>query len=103
MTNAMSHEPRGFVGNIERAVELVTADAFLRLAQQESREPPFRQWNFRALENCTDGDGELTLAVVAVEQARTMRLLLAFDARDRAGTIASHLFGVHWRLVRWRE
>lgn len=57
----------------------VSGHALLASAEQVSSEPPLCQRHLGALKHGAHGHGELTLALVAIVQARAMRLLLALD------------------------
>ena len=47
--NAVGHEPRRFVSDVEGAVELVSGDAFLRRGHQVKRLQPLVKRDMRAL------------------------------------------------------
>jgi hypothetical protein len=76
LTDAMSHKPRGLVGNSERAVELVTAHAFLGRAEEIDRLQPDVERDLAALKHGAHGYRKLLAAVLALPQARTVRLTL---------------------------
>lgn len=66
LADAMRHEPRGFEGHPEGAVQLVAADSLLAAAHQEHRLQPEMQRNVAGLENSSDLDGERLPAGVAL-------------------------------------
>src|SRR5262245_28148622 len=63
------HEPSGFVGDIERAMQLVSRDAFLRGAQQVIGEKPFMERDMRALEYGSNRHREWLAAGLALVDA----------------------------------
>jgi hypothetical protein len=73
------HEPCGLVGDFERAVQLVGAEALLARIEQMDREPPLAEGYLGPLENGADRDRELALAAIAEIQAGAMAVLLARD------------------------
>ena len=80
----MRHEPSGLVGDAEHTVQLVRGHALLGRAEKVSGKPPLGQRNLGALEHGADRNRELALAVVAIVQARTVRLLTALDLGNLA-------------------
>jgi hypothetical protein len=70
----MFHEPRGFVGNLQSAMKLVRADAFLAARHQMSGLEPSVQLDMTALKDRSYGDGELALARTAAPQPRATAL-----------------------------
>jgi hypothetical protein len=57
-------------------LKLERRDAFLRGAEQGERHEPLAERKMRILEDRSDRDGELLMAVVALEDARTVCLAL---------------------------
>lgn len=80
----MAHEPRRLVGHLDRAVELVGADALLAPAHQVEGQQPLVQGHMALLQHGADRDRELTLAIVAVIEALAVGFLGAFDLMDAA-------------------
>ena len=75
-TQAVHHKPCALVGNAERAMDLMGANAFLRGREQEQRGKPLRQRNLAALEYRLDRDRELLAALAALVEARTVRFAI---------------------------
>src|SRR5207249_288092 len=91
--DTVRHEPCGLVRHAERAMELVTAHAFLGRANEVRRQHPLVKRDLAALENGSDRHGELTTAVAAEQQTGAVALagqaVIAIRAAavraDRAG------------------
>ena len=69
LTETMLHKPCGFVGDLERAMQLVGADAFLAARHQMRGLKPLVQLHMAALEDRSDRDGEFALAWPAAAQS----------------------------------
>lgn len=87
--DAVRHEPCGFVGNAERAVQLVRAHALLGRAEKQHGLQPNIQLDLAALKDGAHRNSELLAAITALPQARTVGLaiklvMLAYDAAMRA-------------------
>lgn len=85
--DAVSHEPRGLVGDAKRAVELVGADALLGRAHQVRRQHPLVKGHLRALKDRADRHRVLAAAVAAEIQARAVRLALQLRLAIRAAAV----------------
>src|ERR1700730_4749069 len=68
-TQTMLHKPRGFVSYLQRAVELMRADALLAAGHQMRGLEPLVQRDMTALEYGPDRHSELTLAWAAAPQS----------------------------------
>lgn len=92
-TDAMAHEPSGFVGDAEHTFDLLRAHALLAGAKQVIAEQPFVKRHLRAFKDGANGDGVLLAAVVALDQPRAV--LLAFKAGrvERTAVGAERTFG----------
>ena len=66
VANAVHHEPRGLLGDFESLPDLVGANAVLAVRHHPHGAEPFIQTNRRILEDRTDLNGELLLAVPAL-------------------------------------
>jgi hypothetical protein len=75
-TDAVSHEPRGFVGHAKHAVQLMAAHAFLGRTKKEYRLQPDIKRDLGTLEYGANGHTELLAAVFALHQTRAVRLAL---------------------------
>src|SRR4029079_19012821 len=62
LANAMAHEPRGLVADIERAVQLMGRDALLAAAHQMEGLQPLVQGDFGTLHDRPHGDSEIFAA-----------------------------------------
>ena len=60
------NEPRGLLGDAERAAEFVAADAVLAVGEQPERGQPLFQTDWRVFENGPDLERELRLGVLGV-------------------------------------
>ena len=67
-TDAMTEVPRGLVAHSDRALDLASRHSLFRFAEQVRREEPFRQRQVRVIENGSRSNGELVVAVFAVEE-----------------------------------
>src|SRR5689334_772062 len=76
LTDAMEHEPRGLVGDADRAVQLVRRHALFARRHETERQHPLVERNVAAFHHRPGGDGERAVAVVAVVEARPVRLAL---------------------------
>src|SRR5262249_59486411 len=68
LAQPVRHEPGRLVGHLQRAVQLVAADALLTRCEQVGRLEPFVQRHLAVLEYSADLAGELLLAVAAAAQ-----------------------------------
>lgn len=73
-TDAVHHEPRGFVGDADHALDLLRAHALLRCSHEMRAENPLVQADLGALEHGADRHGKLLAAVVALVQASAVLL-----------------------------
>jgi len=84
-TDAVTEIPRRFVGTFmqtpDRALELVSTHAFLGFTKQQRREKPLLQWQMGIVEDRSSRDGELIVAILAVEE---LLRGLQFDDRHLA-------------------
>jgi hypothetical protein len=64
----VQHEPRGFLGHFDGAVEFVGRDAVLAVGNHPDREEPLAQANGRVFKDRPDTDGELLLAALALPE-----------------------------------
>jgi len=83
LTDAMSEEPRAFVGNADHPVQLMSGHAFLAGVHQMNGKQPLVNRNMAALHDGAGAAGELVAAVIAKE---ITRLGLARHAADVCGT-----------------
>src|ERR1700738_439406 len=67
---------RAVRADIEFPLKLKRGDAFLCRAEQRERHQPFAQGKMRVLEDSPDRDRELLVAVIALENARAVRMPL---------------------------
>ena len=88
----MLKEPRGLVGDIERAVELVSGDALLARRHQVERLQPLVQRDLAALHDRALGDGEV-LAAFLLGAAIHAGLLGLVGVVDRAAVRADRAIG----------
>lgn len=65
-SNAMTEIPRCFVGNPQRALNLVCADSFTGLAEQKHNQEPRLQRQMRVVKNGVAENAELILAMSAL-------------------------------------
>ena len=65
----MGHEPGRLVRHLERAVQLMAADALLAGGQQVGGLEPLMNWNLAILENGADLAGELFFAAPTSPEA----------------------------------
>src|SRR5690606_9716487 len=72
-TDAVRHEPRGFVAHAKHALKLLAAHAFLGRAEKVDRVDPLVEGNLGVLKNRPDRDRELSTAIPAEQKARTVR------------------------------
>lgn len=68
MAYTMAQVPRGFVAHSDGSLNLAGRNAFLRLTEQESGEEPRFERKMRVIENRASGDGELVVALFAIEK-----------------------------------
>jgi len=84
-TDAMTEIPCRLVGTFvlapDRALELVSTHAFLGFTKQQRREKPLLQWQMGIVEDRSSRDGELIVAILAVEE---LLRGLQFDDRHLA-------------------
>lgn len=80
LADAHGEEPGALVGDAERPMQLMRADALLAGGHQVEAQHPLRQRDLAALHDAADRHRERLLAVVAVDQAFAVRL--AGEARD---------------------
>src|SRR5215472_2549925 len=95
MPDAMRQMPsRAVRSYVEFALKLKRGDALLSRAEQGKGHQPFPQRNMAILKNCADRNGELFMAVVALEQAGPVRLpLQTRQIFDRAAVRADWAVG----------
>jgi hypothetical protein len=74
--DAVRHEPRRLVRQVQHAVELVGADALLRRGHEVRCQHPLVQREMAALVDRPDGDGEVLAAGRASVQSRPRALAL---------------------------
>ena len=74
--DTMAQVPRGLVGDADGPLDLVRADALLRLANQVDRHEPLPERKVRVVEDGPRGDAEAVAAPVAIE------LVAGADLRD---------------------
>lgn len=87
---AMRHEPRGFVGHAEHALDLLAGNALLAARHERCCKDPFIKADLGTLEHRAYGYGELIAAMAAVIQAETMRFALELgNAVTRAAVRAN--------------
>ena len=72
-TDAVRHEPRGFVGHAKHALQLLGTDPLLGGAHKVGGVHPLMEGHLRAFKHGADCDAELHTAVTAEQQAGTMR------------------------------
>lgn len=72
--DAVAHEPRGFVGHANHAVDLMGGNAFLAGSHQFDGEQPLIERDFGAFKDGANRDGELLAAFGALVQAGAVRL-----------------------------
>ena len=65
--DTMAQVPRGLVGDADRPLDLVRADALLRFADQVDGHEPLPEREVRVVEDRSRGDAEAVAAPVAVE------------------------------------
>src|SRR6185437_15728478 len=83
LTDAMEHEPRGFLSDPNGPVEFVAADAVLAVADHpHCRHPPI-QTNRGILKDRADLEGELLLAAVAEPNPTGLHKRIAFRTATR--------------------
>src|SRR5258708_7104433 len=70
----MAHEPSALVGYAEHPVNLVRAHTFLARRHKLKREDPLVERYVRSLEHGAYGDGELSLAPLALIEPRALTL-----------------------------
>lgn len=83
--DAVPHEPCRLVRDLERAVELMGADALLAAAHQEEGQKPLVERNVALLEHSANRDSELAAAVIAEVQPLAVAFLGALDFGDVLG------------------
>ena len=89
LADAMREKPRGLVGGLKGAVQLVGGDTLLAGAHQEDRLQPLRHRQLRLLEDRAHADGELLTALAAVLQAEANPLLrVRLDGVDAVAAAA---------------
>ena len=66
LADAMAHEPRRLVRDIQHPVQLVSADALLGRAHEVDGRQPLMEGNLAVLEDRPDRGGELALAAAAL-------------------------------------
>ena len=76
LADAMAKIPCCLIAHLDRALQLVGANTFLRLAHQIYSHEPLGQRQMRIVEDCTGGNRELVTASIAIE------LLAIFDPRN---------------------
>src|SRR5437763_15448437 len=76
LAEPVRHEPCGFVGHAEDAMDLMAAHSLLAGAEQVHRLEPQVQRDMRGLENRADRDAELALAWAAAPQTHAPALYL---------------------------
>lgn len=62
LADAMAEVPRGFVGDAEHSLDLISGDAFARFGHQVGNEKPLRQRQMGVMEDRSHGHGELIAA-----------------------------------------
>lgn len=71
-TDAMAKVPSRLIGTLvltpDRALELQGAHALLGFAEQKRREKPLLERQVGVIKNCASGNGELVIAILAIEE-----------------------------------
>ena len=75
--NAVAEIPRGFVGHPHGTLNLQSGHALFGFAEQVRNEEPFSERQVRVIKDRPRSNGELVIAVLAVEE-----LLFGFEAND---------------------
>src|SRR5262249_43587892 len=84
VANALSHKPSGSLSNFQAASDFVRTDPILTIGQQPHRAEPLIQADGRILENRSNLDGELLLAVEAFPQKARLEKRKALGFATRA-------------------
>ena len=83
----MAQEPRALVSDLKGTMHLMGANALLACTHEINSLQHFVQWDMGALENGSDLDGKLALAMAALFEAKANATDLILHAFERVDTI----------------